>query len=238
MTFQLRQPRNSKSIYDILASALKEYPDLNKETAIVQFIRKECIKNVFFLDEEGRRCIYRDEFYYVHRPFLLLDYEEEHCDCCERRFLVRKQTASLESVDRPKLKHLGQAVRQPSEEVCGWNLPEDHPRHFLKFPQEIRDLILEFALWATSHPFVRPRLIESNWKTHLREPNYFIGPNDFHSRSLGVCTRSDKAGKYFEFRQVIRKEIDASYLRTSGKFIADGLHLLYAKKLLPLQHAQ
>ncbi len=58
---------------DILALAREDYPDLDDESAVVQVILKEKVKDVFFLDKEGKRCILRESwclFFTVCFPLL------------------------------------------------------------------------------------------------------------------------------------------------------------------------
>lgn len=66
MALQLWQRKSYGYVKDVIARALLRFPDLDSESALVRYIRQECLQDVFFLDEEGNRCVYREGRMYHH----------------------------------------------------------------------------------------------------------------------------------------------------------------------------
>lgn len=60
MALQLWQRKGYEYVKGVIVRARRCFPDLDRESALVRYIRQECLQDVFFLDEEGNRCVYRE----------------------------------------------------------------------------------------------------------------------------------------------------------------------------------
>ncbi|KAF8850567.1 hypothetical protein BDZ45DRAFT_751569 [Acephala macrosclerotiorum] len=142
---------------------------------------------------------------YTHPPFRRGDHDEVDCDCCTRRFLIEKDVASTcRAINKSKPGRDRWAVQDPSE--GGWNLHENHPRHFFIFSQGVNILCITPELQEQNSSIFNPR----------------DDPTSAHTPLLGVFARSNRDGTYYELRNVFRKEIDTSFLRTCKKLHVDG----------------
>ncbi|KUJ14260.1 uncharacterized protein LY89DRAFT_736305 [Mollisia scopiformis] len=157
-------------------------------------------------------------------------HEEAHIGW--RKFLEVKEGVTwrdiLRHVNRPKKQALQKLVRHPSE--SGWALPQDHDRHFMKLPQEVRDIIFGYCVSVEDPRTVQPLPVTSNWKTCWMSPRCDI--SWWEILPLAFFKRRDSKGTYTELRPIYRAKIDATCLRVNKKFFKDGNHLLYSNNTL------
>ncbi|KAF8850569.1 hypothetical protein BDZ45DRAFT_769605 [Acephala macrosclerotiorum] len=225
MALQLWQRKGYEYVKGVIVRARRCFPDLDRESALVKYIRQECLQDVFFLDEDGNRCVYREDINYMHNCWDDRDHIEIKSDCNGQMYLLRKNNVTLKDIDRPKPTFMRRLITHTSE--SGWHLPVEHDRHFFQFPQEIQDRILHYALCIADVAFVQPKTVSSNRIHKLKAPTYYTSPT--LPPELLINTVTDKDGSYHEIREIYRMEIDATCMRTCKKFYKDGLELLYSK---------
>jgi hypothetical protein len=97
----------------------------------------------------------------------------------DRHYLIRSTPKTLKQIDKPRPTLYHNLVAHPSENQ--WARTDGHPLHFNKFPQEIKNSILCFALTASRE--VMPSTVRSNWKTNYCQPHYEICGEPKHSET-------------------------------------------------------
>jgi hypothetical protein len=60
MAFNLTQTGEPKGIARLKLDAIEAFPDDNPQDAFSKYINENREHNVFFLDENGRRCVWRE----------------------------------------------------------------------------------------------------------------------------------------------------------------------------------
>ncbi|KAL2065548.1 hypothetical protein VTL71DRAFT_3218 [Oculimacula yallundae] len=212
--------------------AESRFPDLAEDDALNAYGRTSEAEDLFFLNEDGHRCVWRDRVHYFHKK----DYRGWKYNEVRIRsiaYLVKPYKVTLATIDRPKSKEATALVKDCSG--SGWNLPGDHPRHFSKIPQavaiDIQVMILELVLTTSSDCILLPSTVLSNmkksWSPTTYDCNYVHGPYGTHSIWKSVSDKRDRDGECTEYRNVSMKSIDASCLRTNKHFYASGSKLLY-----------
>jgi hypothetical protein len=152
MTERPHPPHALPTTKDWKARALAEYPDVEPSWAFAHFVDYH-VSGIFFLDEDGERCIWRSGkqvFCDPQRsaknfdPFAGHDYFKFKNErgpgyfpawSDSRVYYLRKSKVPMRFIDRPKERSLSLLVAHPSEQ--GWNLPKSHKRHFMKFPHGV-----------------------------------------------------------------------------------------------------
>ncbi|KAF7881350.1 uncharacterized protein EAF01_011861 [Botrytis porri] len=171
--------------------------------------------------------------------------KEVRCPYDYKKYLVPLGgPPKLSQIDILKPQRLSKLIAHKSEKE--WDLPRDHPRHLLNFPQdaETLDAIFGFIL-STRKYTILPDVSTSNkvqkyeyCKFHQTYTLAQTGdvmslPRGPHVDSLVVSTviheqRYDSQGKYFVLRRVCRHLIDATLLRVCKSICNQGTKLLYA----------
>ncbi|KAH9207649.1 hypothetical protein DL95DRAFT_468501 [Leptodontidium sp. 2 PMI_412] len=198
--------------------ASKEFPNLDPITAFHRFIRERKLLGLFFIEVSS--AINLSDYFETKTPsrYTLLD----------QSYWLRKIKSVPEQYDAIELSEVWKDLAHPSE--SGWNLPQTHERHLLKFPQEIIHLILCHVLIV---PTTTIDLVEDNdyenslipCQTYiLRTEKVMCG----YVRSRIMVDRMDSEGKYTEIREAIRPAINASVLRSCKAMYGHGNTTLYA----------
>ncbi|TGO67883.1 hypothetical protein BOTNAR_0034g00430 [Botryotinia narcissicola] len=169
--------------------------------------------------------------------------KEVRCPYNYKKYLVPLGgPLTLSQIDTPKPQRLSKLITHKSE--MQWNLPRDHPRHLLNFPQEILDAIFGSILTAQEF-IVLPDVSTSNRLPKYDNPKFhqsyklegiewnYKYPNTPNFESLCISTviheqRYDAQGKYFVLRRVCRPMIDATILRVCKSICDQGNEILYA----------
>ncbi|EKD16765.1 hypothetical protein MBM_05234 [Drepanopeziza brunnea f. sp. 'multigermtubi' MB_m1] len=214
-----------------------EFDFAPEDIAMEMFARKYKKEDIFFLDDQGQRCIIRETLDYYQKKQWKGDRGLQRVsprNAKNRHFYLRRYKKTLKQIDKPKAG--GEIFAHCSEHQ--WNLPVGHERHVLSFPREILHLILEYSLTLKPERLcLQPMMITCNWKREWNEEHYNIMTyeNDgFEVRKLPEAheefrsenIRSDLDGAYIEFRDVRRASIDAACLRVCKAFHA-GTQFLY-----------
>ncbi|PVH82028.1 hypothetical protein DL98DRAFT_587038 [Cadophora sp. DSE1049] len=215
-----------------LTRAKQDFPEeADIDEALRKFIRANKIEDFFFLDHDNDRCKYGPRIYLQHgywpgfRGPRHYDVDEDH-----RKFVFDVKKPILRDIDRPKPRTIVLAAAHSSQR--GWNLPQTHPRHTLKFPDEILSLIYEFTLRPQDGSYLEPMTTTSNWKTQFRVSSCHrqgmrAHDSDYTSSVKWVDAR-DGAGTYKLIQPIQRAIIDASFLRTSREIYDLGINCLFA----------
>ncbi|KAF4633912.1 hypothetical protein G7Y89_g4206 [Cudoniella acicularis] len=209
--------------------AKEEYPDDDVRTAINKYIKNRKLENYFYFDGDNNRHVYgRDIDYYFHKGYSGRKWEQKSISN-GRLFMLRNPT--LKNIDRPRWYEDRMVVAHQSEKR--WRLPKSHNRHFSKFPQEIQDLIFEFALTTPKPNAICTSMVRCNWKRTFSEPSFDIlvdgqpAPNVVGYKV--VSKRADKDGPYDVTYKILRALMDASCLRVCKKINEVGSKMLYGK---------
>ncbi|CZR64057.1 uncharacterized protein PAC_13954 [Phialocephala subalpina] len=219
-------------------TATKEFPEDQAEIAIQKYAHKHKVEGVFWV-EGGKRFVWGPDITNSHfsagKPLYIWGSDG-------RAYVPWENEPTLKVIDRPRPPSYTLTIRHPS--FKGWNLPKEHPRHFLKFPKEIQQLIFHFAITVSGPDMVEPQTIHSNWKTEIRNVTYHrhinhsprCDPREGICRDhpqerpyLAICQRHDTIGPYTKMHYVPRPDIDSTFLRTSKQFYDMGLPILYSK---------
>ncbi|PMD25805.1 hypothetical protein NA56DRAFT_744819 [Hyaloscypha hepaticicola] len=227
----LHQTVDAETLAWYYKHAQRQYPDDDFETALNKWIKEEKEPGLFFLNEAEERCIWGADLVYFDHWGTGPGYYKYPVG--DRLFFIPKYKETLKQIDRPKTE--GVLFRHPSEK--GWSLPETYKRHFLKFPIEIQDQILNKVLTEAPPKSLQPSVISCNWVTCWNKPHLASGTSFDHIRpstqdkptQLAWIPRRDKYGAY---SHVFQAAIDATVLRTCKHFYHTGINMLYSKNTL------
>ncbi|KAG4428289.1 hypothetical protein IFR05_016230 [Cadophora sp. M221] len=224
--------------------AKKEYPYLPEaDFALEIFAQERKEEGILFLDDDGERKMWGPHCDYYHKKtYWGVNYRiYSPNDADNRTFYLHEHIQSLSQIGRPKPAVDQRAMAHCSEK--GWRLARHNDRHLLKFPQEILDLIIKFAVCIESPVSLCSKTVTCSWRRLWSQPHYKLVYKNMarywalHSstksydrdgvRSILQVQRHDREGSYTELRNATRAVIDACCLRTCKAFEEVRDKLLY-----------
>ncbi|CAG8950200.1 hypothetical protein HYFRA_00008437 [Hymenoscyphus fraxineus] len=239
--------------FGIFREAMEAFPELDPEKALAKYVQENEITGVFFVDEFGDRCIYggHNRLVKPYKPSIPFSEKEVEVEGRHKGYHRLEKPLNLKQINRPyshSYRCLSGHFSEFTSQCCyqstqkrhctelphlelGWNLPVDHPRHFMKFPAEIRQRIFKLALSAPNGCYLQPLVIlDTESYRRLTMCRFYIDLSNINIESLPHYTwvpRRDSSGSFYEMRPVIRPILDATFLRANKTFFCEGIKLLY-----------
>jgi hypothetical protein len=206
-------------------------------------VRKHALRGIFFKDSHGSTCIWGPDIDSMTLKSLGWRgvKRKQAWGQGSRSFLILQQPSTLKVIDKPLPERIAALFRHTSER--GWNLPVEHPRHFMKLPLEIRRAVLAFAVVLQGDGYVGPQTVSSNWKTGFCMQGCDVVDYPWNISRTGRATSkqysslvssvltfpADGRDPYYQLRRYKKPSIDATLLRTCKFFYDVGNELLYRR---------